>query len=185
MPLWERTEEVFSVVGYNGRVFSAVGYNEEGFPLLWDTTEEDFLRCGIQRRTITGWKTNFFLLYPTTQEICLPLYPTPQQNLMQCTVSQKNLPHCIPQRRRRFPSVVSHNGRYFPPLWDTTEEVFFVVGHNGRSFPPLWDTTEEVVFHFGINGRGSFPLRDTMEKNIQRRLIFLFLSASHCLQIKI
>jgi hypothetical protein len=27
---------------------------------FWDTTEEVFLRCGIQRRTILGWQTNFF-----------------------------------------------------------------------------------------------------------------------------
>ncbi len=65
------TEEFFSVVGYNG----------EGFPPLWDTTEEDIFRCGIQQRKISGWQTIFVLLYPTTQDIFLPLYPTctPQQ----------------------------------------------------------------------------------------------------------
>jgi hypothetical protein len=161
-PLWD-TKEKF---------FSALGYNREGFPTLWDTTEEDFFRSGIQRRTISGWQTNFVLLYPTMQEIFLPLYPTPRQNLVQCTVSQKNLQHCIPQRRR-FSSIVSHNGRYFPPLWDTTEEVFFncgiqrmrffsVVGYNGRGF-----------FHFGMQRRGFFPLWNTMEKITQRRMIFL------------
>jgi hypothetical protein len=65
------------------------------------------------------------------------------------------------------------------------EVFFFVVGYNRRSFPPLWDTTEEVFSIVGYNGRGFFPLWDTMEKNIQRRMIFLILSASHCLQIKI
>jgi hypothetical protein len=143
--LWDTMEEFFSAVGYNG----------ESFPTLWDTTEENFSRCGIQRRTISGWQTNFVLLYPTMQEIFLPLYPTPQQNLVQCTVSQKNLQYCIPQRGR-FSSVVSHNGRYFPPLWNTTEEVFFVVGYNERSFPLLWDTTEEVFSIVGYNGRGFF-----------------------------
>ncbi len=133
-PLWDTTEEFFSAVGYNG----------EGLTTLWDTTEEDFFSCGIQRRTISGWQTNFVLLYSTMQEIFLSLYPTPQQNLVQCTVSQKNLQHCIPQHRK-FSSVVSHNGRYFLPLWDTTEEVFFrcgiqqkklssIVGYNGRGF---------------------------------------------------
>jgi hypothetical protein len=127
----------FSVVGYNGRVFSrcgiqqrrfsyVVGYNRRGFFPLWDTTEEVFFRCGIQRRTISGWRTNFVLLYPTMHEIFLPLYPTPQQNLVKCTVSQKILQHFIPQRRR-FSSVVSHNQRYFPLLWDTKEEVFSIV----------------------------------------------------------
>jgi hypothetical protein len=115
----------------------------------------------------------FFLFYPTTQENFLLFYPTPQQNLMQFTVSQKNLPHCIPQRRR-FSSVVSHNGRYFPPLWDTTGEVFFhcgiqrkklpsIVGYNGRGFFPFWDTTEEFFSIVGYNGK----------KIIQRRMIFL------------
>jgi hypothetical protein len=38
---------------------------------------------------------------------------------------------------------VGYNGRGFPPLWNTTEEVFFVVGYNGRSFFLLWDTMEK------------------------------------------
>ncbi len=104
-----------------------------------------------------------FLLYPTTQEIFLPLYPSPQQNLMQCTVSKKNFSHCIPQRRR-FSSVVSHNGRYFPPLWDIMEKVFFscgiqrkklstIVGYNGRGFFPFWNTMDEVFSVVGYNGK--------------------------------
>jgi hypothetical protein len=96
---------------------------------------------------------------------------------------QNNLPHCIPQRHR-FSSVVSHNGRYFPPLWDTTKEIFPVVGYNGRGFPPLWDTTEEFflwdttkeVFSFvGYNG----------EKWYNKEWYFKILSASLCLQMKI
>ncbi len=115
-----------------------MGYNGEGFPPLWNTTKEDFFRCGIQQRTISRWQTNFFL----SQEIFLALYPTPQPNPIQCTVSQKNLPHCI-QQRRRFYSILSHNGRYFPPLWDTTEEVFFQFGIQRKRFFPLWDTMEK------------------------------------------
>ncbi len=182
----------FAIVGYNGRgffplwdttegFFSAVGYNGEGFPPLWDTTEEDFFSCGIQWRTISGWQTNFFLLYPTTQEIFLPLYPTPQQNLRQCTVSQKNLPHCVPQHRS-FSFVVSHNEWYFAPLWDTTEEVFF----------SLWDTTEEAFLHCGIKQKWFFSFWDTTEevffccgiqwkKIIQRRMIFLHF---YCLSVE-
>ncbi len=154
---------VFFRCGIQRRRFSSVvGYNRRGFFLLLDTTEKN-LRMAKK----------IFLLYPTTQEIFLPLYPTLQQNLMLCTVSQKNLPHCIPQCCR-FSSVVSHNGRYFPPLWDTTEEVFFrcgiqrkklssIVGYNGRGFFPFWDTTEEVFFRCGIQWK----------KIIQRRIIFL------------
>ncbi len=155
--------KVFFRCGIQRRRFSyVVGYNRRGFFPLWDTTG-----------TISGWQTNFVPLYPTMQEIFLPLYPTPQQNLVQCTVSQKNLLHCIPQRRR-FSSIVSHNGKYFPPLWDTMEEVFFRcgiqqkklssnVGYNGRGF-----------FHCGIQRKRFFSIVGyNGEKNIQRRMIFL------------
>jgi hypothetical protein len=58
------------------------------------------------------------------------------------------------------------------------------VGYNGRGFPLLWDTMEEVFFLCGIqwkrfssiveyNGRGFPPLWDTMEKMIQCRMIFI------------
>jgi hypothetical protein len=50
---------------------------------------------------------------------------------------------------------------------------FFVVGYNGRTFPPLWDTTEEVFSIVGYNGRGFFRCGIQWEKNIQRRMIFL------------
>ncbi len=62
-----------------------------------------------------------------------------------------------------FSSVVSHNGRYFPPLWDQRKRFFSVVGYNGRGFFPFWDTTEEVFFRCGIQWK----------KIIQRRMIFL------------
>jgi hypothetical protein len=164
LSLWDTTREVFF----------RCGIQRKSFFLLWDTTEKVFLRCGIQQKRIfsvvgyngeqsqDGKQIFFYCIPPTMQEIFLLLYPTPQQNLVQCTVSQKNLQHCIPQRRR-FSSVVSHNGRYFPPLWDTTEEVFFRCGIQRKKFFPLWDITEEVFFRCGIQWK----------KNIQRRMIFL------------
>ncbi len=102
----------------------------------------------------------FYSVVSHNAEVFLSLYPTPQQNLMQCAVSQKNLLHCIPQRRR-FSSVVSHNRRYFPPLWDTTEEIFF-----------LWDTIEQFFFHCGIQWKRFLPLWVQWRKIIQRRMIF-------------
>ncbi len=40
-------------MGYNGRsFFFVVGYNGRDFFPLWDTTEEVFFLCGIQRRKI-------------------------------------------------------------------------------------------------------------------------------------
>jgi hypothetical protein len=141
-PLWDTTE-VFFRCGIQQRRFSfVVGYNRRGFFPLWDTMENN-LRVA----------NKFFSMYSTTQEIFLPLYPTPQQNILQCTVSWKNLQHCIPQRRR-FSSIVSHNGRYFI----ITQEVFFVMRYNGRSFPPLWDTTEEVFFYCGIQQKRFFSI---------------------------
>jgi hypothetical protein len=150
-------------VGYNKRGFFPLRDITKEFFRLWDTIEKVFLRCGIQQRKILRWQTNFFLLYPTTQEIFLPLYPTPQQNLIQCTVSQKNLPHCIPQRRR-FSSVI--------PQWKIFSSI---MRYNGRGFLSLWDTTEEAFRHCGIQrmrffsilgyyGRSFFPLQDAMEK---------------------
>jgi hypothetical protein len=110
-PLWDTTEEFFSVEGYNRRGF---------FP-LWDTTEKVFLRCGIQ------WK-RFFPLWDTMEKNLrmannfFPMYPTPQQNLMRCTVShnttQKN---CGIQHRKIF-RTVSHNAAGFLPLYPTMED---------------------------------------------------------------
>jgi hypothetical protein len=161
-----------------------VGYNGEGFPLLWDTMEEVFFLCGIQRRKISEWLTIFFhcipqrlsfssvVSYTITESYaayCIPQYNT--EELWDPT--KKNLPHCIPQRRR-FSSVVSHKGRYFSPLWDTTEEIFSVVGYNGRGFPPLWDTAEDFFFRCGIQWkRFFFHCWIQWRKMKQRRMIFL------------
>jgi hypothetical protein len=108
----------------------------------------------------------------TTTESFYAVYCIPLRRRFFCTVShigerhflhnkyiteelwdatQKNLAHCIPQRRW-FSSNVSHNERDFPLLWDITEKVFYVVGYNGRGFPPLRNTTEEVFSVMGYNG---------------------------------
>jgi hypothetical protein len=47
---------------------------------------------------------------------------------------------CGIQWKRFFP-VVGYNGRGFPLLWETMEEIFF----------PLWDSTEEVFSIVGYN----------------------------------
>jgi hypothetical protein len=160
-------------VGYNGRVFFAVGYNGEGFPALWDTTEEDFFRCWIQRRTISGW-----------QKILLYCIPQCRKFFFRCILYLNRI-FCSVLYPRKIFSIVSHNAAGFLPLYPTMEDIFLVVGYNGRGFFSLWDTTEETFLHCGIqrkrffplwdicNGRGFFPLWDTMEKNIQRRMIFL------------
>ncbi len=50
-PLWDTMEEVFSVVGYNGRgFFPFVGYNERGFFPCGIQRKRFFFRCGIQRK---------------------------------------------------------------------------------------------------------------------------------------
>ncbi len=162
---------------------------------MWDTTEEVFSRCGIQQRTISGWLTNFFPLYPTTQEFfCRLSYTTTESYVV----------YCIPLHRSFF-CAVSHTGEYnflcnkynTEELWDATQKIFCIVSHNGRDFPPLLDTTEEVFFPFwdttevgffccgiqwkrfssivgynrrdffrcGTQQKSFFPLWDTMEKN--------------------
>jgi hypothetical protein len=135
-----------------------VGYDGESFPPLWDTTEEDFFRCGIQRRTISGWQTNFFLLYPTTQEIFF----------FRCILHHNRILCSILYPRKKI-RIVSHNAAGFLPLYPTMEDIslhcgiqrkrfFFVVGYNGKSFPPLWYTTKEVFFHFGIQRKRFFSV---------------------------
>ncbi len=58
-------------------------------------------------------------------------YPTMEDIFLRCGIQWK-----------RFFFVVGYNGRSFPPLWDTTEEVFSIVGYNGRGF-----------FRCGIQGK--------------------------------
>jgi hypothetical protein len=97
--------------------------------------------------------------YTTTESYavyCIPekssaLYPTTPQVFFQC----------IPQWKI-FSSIVGYNRRGF-----------FVVGYNGKSFPPLWDTTEEVFSILGYNGRGFFRCGIQWKKIIQRRMNFL------------
>ncbi len=138
---------------------------------MWDTTEK-YLRMAIKCFSVVSHNPGVFLpLYHTTTESC-SVYCIPQYNTEELwDPAQKNLPQCIPQSHR-FSSGVSHNGRYFPPLWDTTEKFFSIVVYNGRGFPPLWDTTEEGFFVVGYNGRSFFHCGIQWRKIIQCRMIF-------------
>jgi hypothetical protein len=134
-PLWDTTEKFFSAVGYNGEGFSyVVGYNRRGFFLMWDTTENNL------RMT-----NKFCSIVSHMQEIFLPLYPTPQQNLVQCTVSQKIF------------SIVSHNAAGFLPLYPTMEDIFLTCGIQ-------WKKLSSIVEY---NGRGFFRCGIQWKKNIQ------------------
>jgi hypothetical protein len=182
-------------VGYNKRGFFPLWDTTEEFFQLWDTTEKVFLHCGIQQQrifSIVGYNgeqfqdgKQIFSFVSHDAGNFSSVYSTPQQNLMQCTVSQKILQHCIPQRRG------------FLPLYPTMEDIFLCCGIQQKWYFSLWDTTEEAFLHCGIqrksffifvgyNGRGFFPLWDTMGKNdTTKNDILKFLSASNCLQIKI
>ncbi len=161
LPLLDITEEVFSPCGIQRKSF---------FPLL-DTTEKVFFRCGIQQKRIfpvvgeqsQDGKQSFFYCIPQCRTfffrcilhnnriLCSALYPrkifrTVSHNaagfpLLYPTMEDICL-HCGIQRERIF-LVVGYNGRRFPPLWDTTEEVFSILGNNGIGFFPLWDTMEK------------------------------------------
>jgi hypothetical protein len=151
-------------VGYNGRVFvccgiqqrrfsSVVGYNRRGFFPLWDTTENNLKMANKFFSIVSHNAGNV-------------------SSVVSYTITESYAVYCIPEKSSAlYPTMpevffrVSHNGRYFPPLWDTTEEVFFrcgiqqkklssIVGYNGRGF-----------FHFGIQRKRFFPLWDTVEKN--------------------
>ncbi len=93
-------------------VFSSVGYLGRYFFMVWDTTEEIFLRCEIHHRTISGYfRTHFLLLYPTKQMLFFPLYPTMEQIFFLCTLEHKRI----------FCSVF-HNAESSVPLSDTAQE---------------------------------------------------------------
>jgi hypothetical protein len=129
----DTTEVVFSIEGYNGEQF------QDGWQI--------FFRC-IPRRcfsSILFYTTteSYAVLYPTTQKLFLHSisHLTPKNNIFYIIntthkrivgCNTENLPHCIPQCCR-FSSVVSHNERDFPLLWDTMEEVFFCCGIQWRT----------------------------------------------------
>jgi hypothetical protein len=134
-----RWDSFFVVVGYSGRGF---------FP-LWETTEEFFFRCGIQRRrfsSVMGYNRRGFF----------PLRDTRENNLR---MANKFFFYCIPQRGKfSFRCILHHNRILCSVLYPRkifrivshNAEGFLPLSHNGRYFPPLWNTTEEVFFRCGI-----------------------------------
>jgi hypothetical protein len=61
--LYPTMPQVFFCCIPQWKIFSSVvGYNGRGFFSLWDTTEETFLHCGIQRK-------RFFPLWDITEEV--------------------------------------------------------------------------------------------------------------------
>jgi hypothetical protein len=152
---------------------------------LWDTTENVFLHCGIQGKRFFSvvdkteknlrMANKFFSVVFYNARVFLPLYPTPQQNLMRCTVSHNTTQKNCGIQHRKFFHIVSHNATGFLPLYPTMEDIFphcgiqrkrffSVAGYNRRGFPPLRDTTEEVFSVVGYNGRGFFLLWEQWRK---------------------
>ncbi len=156
MPLWDTTEEVFSVVGYVQR---------KRFCPLWNTTEKIFLRCGIQQKrifTIVGYNGE---QSQDSKQIFFYCIPQRRKFFFRCILHHNRILCSVLYPRKIF-SIVSHNYAGFLPLYPTMEDIFlrcgiqrkrsfFVVGYNGRSFPLLWDTTEFFSI-VGYNGRGFF-----------------------------
>ncbi len=111
-PLRDTTEEVFSIVGYNGeqsqdglQTFSVVSHNAGVFLLLYPTPQQNLIRC-----TVSHYTEAFSALYPIPENNIFFVLNTTQKN---CGMQRRKI---FPQRHR-FSSVVSHNGRDFPPLW--------------------------------------------------------------------
>jgi hypothetical protein len=163
LPLWDTTEEGFSVVGYNGRVFfrcgiqwrrfsSVVGYNTRGFFPLWDTMENN-LRMANKFFSIVSHNAGNFssVVSNTTTEsytvYCIPekssaLYPTMQQVFF-CCISQWKI----------FSSIVGYNRRGFFCCGIQRKKLSSIVGYNGRGFSQFWDTTEDVFSVVRYNGK--------------------------------
>ncbi len=109
-----------------------MGYNTTTFfywfPPLWDTTEEVFLHCGIQRK-------RFSFVEGYNRRCFYPLLDLTRNNL---------------RRFNKFLSVVSHNSGVFlhtakEPLYPTQycKRIFSVVSLNAEDSVPLWDTTDK------------------------------------------
>jgi hypothetical protein len=123
-----------------------VGYNRRGFFPLWDATENSLKMANKFFSVVSHNAGNFssVVSFTTTESYavyCIPekfsaLYPTTPQVFFRCIPQWKIFLHCGIQRKR----------------------FFLVVGYNGKSFPPLWDTTEEVFFHFGIQQKRFFSV---------------------------
>jgi hypothetical protein len=153
-PLWDTTEEFFSVVGYNRRVFFRCGIQRRFSSFVGYNRRRFFLR-GIQRRKISGWLTIFFPVYPTTLEfffrcilqhnriLCGVLYPTIQHrrivgsNTKKSSALYPTTPQdflsCIPQWKI-FSSVVGYNGRVFFHCGIQRKRFFSIVGYSGICF---------------------------------------------------
>ncbi len=123
-------------MGYNRRVFfrcgiqrrrfsSVVGYNRRGFFPLWDTTENSLKIAN-----------NLFSIVSHTAGN--------HSSAVSFTTTESYAVYCIPEKSSA--------------LYPTTPQVSSVVSHNGRYFPPLWDITEEVFFHFGIQRKRFFSV---------------------------
>ncbi len=150
-----------------------MGYNGTGFFPLWDITEEFFPAVGYNGKQSQDGKQIFFYCIPQRKK-CFFRCILHHNRILCSVLYPRKIFRIVSHNAAGFSSVVSYNGRYFPPLWDTTEKVFFiVVGYNGKSFPSLWDTMEEVFFHFGIQRKRFFPCGIQWKKIIQRRMVFL------------
>jgi hypothetical protein len=162
--LWDTKEEFFTVEGYNGK----------GFPPLWDTKGEVFSLWDTTENNL--WMANkFFSVVSHNAGIFLPLYPTPQQNLMQCTVSNftEAFPGLYPTPENNFFFVINTTQNN---CGMQCRKIFSIVSHNATGLLPLYPTMEEEIFLrcgikqkrffpvVGYNGRGFLPLWDTREE---------------------
>jgi hypothetical protein len=104
LPLKDKPEEVFSVVGYNGRCFHP----------LWDTTEEVFFCCGIQWRKIIQ-RRMIFLNFN-----CLSLPSNKNLGKICCLNSQTN-----PWKKLKMENyMVNHEKEKFFPVCEIHRKDF-------------------------------------------------------------
>jgi hypothetical protein len=116
----------------------------------------------------------FFSVVSHNAGIFLPLYPTPQQNLMQCTVSHFTEAYCAlyPTLENKFFFVINTTQKKYGML---CRKILRILSNNGTGFLPLYPTMEEIFIRCGIqqkrffpavvyNGRGFPPLWDATEE---------------------
>ncbi len=133
-------ESFFRCIPQLKKTFSVASHNGGKYLPLWDTTEENLRRCGIQ----CG---KFFL--DTVHCIRFCCGEGYNGRKISCVVGynrKKSVCHleivfrCIPQRKKSS-SVVSHNGGKPSPLYPTAEKNSSVKSHNGKKPVPLYPTT--------------------------------------------
>jgi len=141
LPLYPTMEEsFFRCIPQRKKTSSVVSHNGGKYLPLWDTTEENLRRCGIQCwrffwDTVHCTRFCWGVGYNGRKISCIVGY-----NRKKFVCHPEIVLRCIPQRKKSS-SVVSHNVGKPSPLYPTAEKNSSVVSHNGKKPLSLYPTT--------------------------------------------